>query len=190
MSDSNSESSQSTEYNDNRKVFGAGSNDASNGGSVNITDGGAIKMAGRALDSSLGFAGGVVKEAFGFGTKTVNASLNASTEAFTEALSFSKFAQQNAANQTADALSFAQSASQQSARAQSMALDTATSSLGSALAYGGKQTAVALDSLTGSANLVKDAYADAKGRGALTDKILMIAIGMAGLVALLAVKGK
>ena len=35
---------------------------------------------------------------------------------------------------------------------------------------------------------MKDAYADAKGRGALTDKILMVAIAMAGVVAFTAIK--
>lgn len=48
----------------------------------------------------------------------------------------------------------------------------------------------ALDSLNTTSNLVKDAYADAKGRGALTDKILIGAIATAGLVAVMALKGK
>lgn len=46
----------------------------------------------------------------------------------------------------------------------------------------------ALDSLNTTSELVKDAYADAKGRGALTDKILIGAIAMAGVVAVMAVR--
>jgi hypothetical protein len=48
----------------------------------------------------------------------------------------------------------------------------------------------ALDSVAQSNDLVKNAYADAKGRGALTDKITIGAIAMAGLVAFAALKGK
>lgn len=48
----------------------------------------------------------------------------------------------------------------------------------------------ALDSLNTTSSLVKDAYADAKGRGALTDKILIGAIAMSGLVAVMALRGK
>ena len=56
------------------------------------------------------------------------------------------------------------------------------------LAYGSKQTAQALDSLNTSANLVKDAYADAKGRGALTDKLIMAAVVAMGIVAFMAIR--
>lgn len=64
--------------------------------------------------------------------------------------------------------------------------DTVT---GRALGFANTAQATALDSLNTQANLVKDAYADAKGRGALTDKILIGAIVMAGLVAIAAVRG-
>lgn len=47
-----------------------------------------------------------------------------------------------------------------------------------------------LDAVTQSNDMVKNAYADAKGRGALTDKILIGAIAMAGIVAFTAIKGK
>lgn len=59
-----------------------------------------------------------------------------------------------------------------------------------AMGFGVDTQKTALDSLNTQANLVKDAYADAKGRGALTDKILIGAIAMAGIVAFTAVKGK
>lgn len=47
-----------------------------------------------------------------------------------------------------------------------------------------------MSSLNDTENLVANAYNDAKGRGALTDKILIGAIVMTGLVAIMAVKGK
>ncbi|MES2482970.1 MAG: hypothetical protein V4609_13305 [Pseudomonadota bacterium] len=46
----------------------------------------------------------------------------------------------------------------------------------------------ALDSLNREAALINTAYADAKGRGALTDKILIGSLVMAGLVALAALR--
>lgn len=45
-----------------------------------------------------------------------------------------------------------------------------------------------LDSQSSSAKVLADAYNDAKGRGALTDYILIGAIAMAGIVAYSAVK--
>lgn len=45
-----------------------------------------------------------------------------------------------------------------------------------------------LDSQTATSKVLADAYNDAKGRGALTDYILIGAIAMAGLVAFTAVK--
>lgn len=85
------------------------------------------------------------------------------------------------------------------------AFDTADFSVGEALKFGSAAMSnnsgtvskaldfattaqeVTLDSLNTTSNLVKDAYADAKGRGALTDQILIGAIAMAGLVAFKAV---
>ena len=68
-------------------------------------------------------------------------------------------------------------------------------SLNFAQAFGGKSfdfakssMGQALDSLKDQSSLVKDAYADAKGRGALTDKILIGAIAMSGLVAIAALR--
>lgn len=53
---------------------------------------------------------------------------------------------------------------------------------------GAKALDFALTSQKDSAKLAADAYADAKGRGALTDWILIGALVMAGLVALQAVR--
>lgn len=59
---------------------------------------------------------------------------------------------------------------------------------GKSLDFAQQSQGQALDSLKTQTNLVKDAYADAKGRGALTDKILIGAVVMAGVVALAAVR--
>ena len=68
------------------------------------------------------------------------------------------------------------------------AISASTKDLSLSLDFAKYANSKALDSLTVTGNLVKDAYADAKGRGALTDKILIGAIVMAGVVALAAVK--
>lgn len=57
-----------------------------------------------------------------------------------------------------------------------------------ALDFATKSNQQALDSLNTESQLVAAAYNDAKGRGALTDKILIGAIAMAGLVAVMALK--
>lgn len=57
-----------------------------------------------------------------------------------------------------------------------------------ALNYSKNSQAQALDSLNTTANLVKDAYEDAKGRGAMTDTILIGSVVMAGLVAMAAIR--
>ncbi len=59
-----------------------------------------------------------------------------------------------------------------------------------ALKFGSLQTGVALDALSESANMIKDSYADAKGRGAMTDYLLFAAIAGALVVAAYAVRGK
>ena len=67
-------------------------------------------------------------------------------------------------------------------------LSFGSTALNKAFGFGVDTQKTALDSLNTQANLVKDAYADAKGRGALTDKILIGAIAMAGIVAFAAVR--
>jgi hypothetical protein len=204
------DSSSSTTSNayDQRKVLSGGSVD-SGGGNVTVLDNGAVGSAldlagtavsrtvdlgafgiNRAVDLSAfttdkvtAFAGDALKTISGVNT----ASLNFGADALTGAFGAVDKSQTKAFNFAADALTgaygFANSAAVQSANAQADALTTAQNALAGALSFGGKQTAVALDSLNQSANLVKDAYADAKGRGAMTDYILFAALGVAALVA-------
>lgn len=208
MSDSNSSSSstQTTNYSDNRKALGQGALDVSGGSSVNIVSNtttsdpavigkaldtnlsvtnsalnfgsDALSFGGKALDTSskaftqsLDFADNTVGNAFKFGDAQVTKSLNASSDAFNSALGFAAGAESKAFNTASDAIG------------------SASNAMAAALAFGGKQTATALDSLNTSANLINSAYADAKGRGALTDKILMVAIAGALFVAWHATKG-
>ena len=174
MSDSNSQTDQSTSYTDNREVLGEGANHAENGSTINN-----FELDNGAISDAFRFAGHTVTQAFNFGDHALDSNVAVTNDALhfadntvNDALAANAAAMRIAANSQAEALSFADSAQKTSARAQTAALDTAADSMAGALAYSGRQTAVALDSLTGSANLVKDAYADAKGRGALTDKLL------------------
>jgi hypothetical protein len=79
------------------------------------------------------------------------------------------------------------------------ALDTADLSVGKALTFADSTQAKAyqfantsadraMDALDTTTELVKDAYQEAKGRGELTDQIIMGALVMAGLVAFAAVR--
>lgn len=84
-------------------------------------------------------------------------------------------------------MEFAKATTQAAQASTKVANDQAQLSMMKALEYSGKQTGIALDSLTASADMIKDSYADAKGRGALTDYMLMAAIGGAVLVAVYAI---
>lgn len=70
----------------------------------------------------------------------------------------------------------------------SSAFNFASDAEGKAFGFAAKANAQALDSLNTTSNLVKDAYADAKGRGALTDKIMIGTIAGAVLIALVALQ--
>ncbi len=75
-----------------------------------------------------------------------------------------------------------------SIKALDASLDFSDAAQGKAYKFAAESQNTALDSLLTTSSLVKDAYADAKGRGALTDKILIGTVVMIGLVALAAVK--
>lgn len=66
--------------------------------------------------------------------------------------------------------------------------DLQKTTLAKSLDFASSSQRQALDSLNTTSNLVKDAYADAKGRGAMTDQILLGSVAMAGLVAFAALK--
>ena len=68
------------------------------------------------------------------------------------------------------------------------AFDFATKANKDSFTYATTAQSQVLDSLQTTSKLVADAYSDAKGRGALTDKILMGSVAMAGVVAVLAIK--
>lgn len=70
----------------------------------------------------------------------------------------------------------------------SNALDFASSGESAAFDFARRSATAAYDSLQQTSQLVSNAYADAKGRGALTDKILIGAIVAMALVAAMAVK--
>jgi hypothetical protein len=70
----------------------------------------------------------------------------------------------------------------------SKAFDFGTGVARAALDFSNTAQAASLSTLKDAATMVKDAYADAKGRGALTDYILIGAVAMAGIVAYQAVK--
>jgi hypothetical protein len=68
------------------------------------------------------------------------------------------------------------------------ALDLVRDGMSAVLSATAKNTDQALGSLAATQKLTADAYNDAKGRGAMTDKLLMAAVAAMGLVALMAVK--
>lgn len=140
---------------------------AESGSTVTINrtslDGDVANMAFQSVGQAYDFGGAVVVDALGFGRGALNAALDAQ----------------------ADALSFADS---QAARASVQSYNFAADALGGALGFGQSALNKAYNTVSETSNLVKDAYADAKGRGALTDKILMGSIAAMAVVALMAVK--
>lgn len=68
------------------------------------------------------------------------------------------------------------------------AFDFGTATVKESFGFATRSQQQVLDSLDSTSNLVAAAYNDAKGRGALTDKILIGAIAMAGLVAVMALR--
>lgn len=179
MSESTSDntSNQSTTYTDSRMVLGerssytgAGANSGNtftDSGNTTITeiDAGAVGLAFKGMNDT-------VKEGFGFG----RAALGFAEETVNDSLAFARQAQADAGRQVQASLSFAQEAQERSFAQSAGALSTA-------LDYGATQTKRAVDSVNSAAQLVNTAYADAKGRGAMTDYLLMGAMVLVGLVA-------
>lgn len=177
MSDSNSQSNQTTKQTDNRRVIGQ--NGISN-------EGGTVTVNTTTLDAN------VVNAAIAAVTSGNKAQAEAGAQALTSALGFGSSALKAAANAQSDALAFAESNSKtNSAMAYNVVTDALgknSDSLDSALKFADKQNARAFDSLNQTENLVAAAYSDAKGRGALTDKILIGSIAAMALVAFAAIQ--
>lgn len=169
MSSSKSSTSQATSQTDNRRVIGQGGASAEGGSTVTIN-----ALDGEALNNSLLFAGNTVNSAFDFGNESVMSALGFGGKALAAALDASS-----------DALAFAD---QNSARQTTAAYNFATDALGGAMSFGSSALNKAANAFEVSTGLVKDAYADAKGRGALTDKILIGAIVAMAVVAYASVK--
>lgn len=68
------------------------------------------------------------------------------------------------------------------------AFDFGTSTVTQSLGFAAASQGQVLDSLKTTSQLVANAYNDAKGRGAMTDYILIGSVAMAGLVALMALR--
>lgn len=175
MSSSKSNTSQATNQTDNRRVIGERGISAENSTvTVNSLD-------GEALNRMLDFGGKQSAQVFDFGGRA----LDLSNETVLAALGFGGDALGAALNASSDALAFADS---NAARNTAASYNFASDALGEAFGFGGNALNKAFNTMEGATSLVKDAYADAKGRGALTDKILMGAIAAMAVVALMAVK--
>lgn len=175
MSDSNSDTSQRTNQTDNRRVIGERGVSAENSTvTINSLDadvmnrilnygseqsGQVFDFAGRGLES----VDNAVLSALGFGGKALNAALDANADALA-------FADANSTRNTIASYNFAGDA------------------LGEAFSFGTNALNKAFNAADTTTSLVKDAYADAKGRGALTDKIMIGAIIAMAAVAFAAVQ--
>lgn len=173
---SSSSTAQNTWQQDNRRVIGQGGASAEGGSTVTIN-----ALDGEALNAMLDFGGKQSKQVFDFGGRA----LDMANESVLAALGFGGDALGAALNANADALAFADANATRNTNA---SYNFATDALGEAFGFGGQALNKAFNTMEGATSLVKDAYADAKGRGALTDKILMGAIAAMAVVALMAVK--
>lgn len=175
--DSTTNTNTTNNYNDNRSVqdasgggvIGSGQISNSTSSSFDTRDSGNTTITtldGHAIGLAFDSTNKTVDKAFKFGS---------------DALGFGKDALAFGGDTVDSALSFARQAQTQSQSAISdvfsKALDTSS-----------KQTKTVVDSLNGATHLVETAYADAKGRGAMTDYITMIAIGGALFVAFMATR--
>lgn len=179
---------------------------------VTATDLGAIQAAQRIAQESA-LAGSEVARAslagaFGFGSDAVGLSADALAmggKAVTDALDFGGNAMDYASGAfgsalasngraTADALGFGSGAMDQAFglvdSVVSNAVDVIASRAGAESSALRSIYETALGQINTSNARLGDAYADSQGRGALTDKMLMVAIGGAVLIAVMAVRGK
>lgn len=176
MSESNSDTSQSTNQTDNRRVIGQGGASAEGGSSITINT-----LDGNAVNAAFAYGSDAGKAALGFG----NQALDFANETVMGALGFGGKAMDAALNANSDALAFAESTN---STAQRNAYNFAGDALGGSLNLAASAMNKAFNSAEYVGSMVKDAYADAKGRGALTDKILIAAVLAMAWVAYASVK--
>lgn len=179
MSSSKSNTNPVTNQSDNRRVVGENGISAENSAvSVvnNSLDANVVAAALQAMgtNSTAGFQFGseVLSNTLGFGGDALNAALDASSDALA-------FADSNSSRNSALAYNFFGDA-----------LNTSENAIGRAFSVGAAALDKSFSNLGETQQLVADAYADAKGRGALTDKILMGAIAAMAVVAFVAVGKK
>lgn len=149
-------------------------------------EGGTVNYSIQTIDASnvgnaLAAMAGTSSDGFTFGS-----------DALYTALGFGGKALQMAGNVTSDALGFADAnSSRNSAMAYNAlgdALASNESALSKAFSFGKSALDQSFSNLNDTETLVANAYNDAKGRGALTDKILIGAIAAMAVVAFAAVK--
>lgn len=174
-----SSTTHNTYQSDNRRVIGENGISAENS-SVSVVNHTADP---NVIAAALQFAGSGQSSAYNFGS-----------EALANALGFGGSALTAALNASSDALAFADSnASRNSAMAYNVfsdALGTSQNALSRAFTFGANSLDRSFNNLGDTQQLVADAYADAKGRGALTDKILIGAIAAMAVVAFASVSKK
>lgn len=176
MSSSRSSTASQSYQQDNRRVIGERGISAESGSTVTVNALDA-EVINRMFDS----ADRTGKLSFDFGGKA----MDFGNEALLASLGFGKTALNAALNANSDALAFADANSTRNTIA---SYNFATDALGGSLGFASQAVNKAFNAADQTAAMVKDAYADAKGRGALTDKILMGAIAAMAVVALMAVK--
>lgn len=196
MSDSQSSTSQTIHNTDNRRVIGQGGVSAENGSTVTIStttlDADVVNQALGFGGSALKVVGGTVGDALGFGKDAMKAVANANADALAFADANSKRNSEMAYNFFGDALASGDSALSKAFKfgdgAMSDVIASNDAATSKAFAFGNNAMSIAFDTLGNTETLVANAYADAKGRGALTDKMIMGAIAAMAVVAFAAVR--
>lgn len=159
----------------------------------------AIGAASSALDSSLTFANNNASRAYDFSTDiagqafdanrfTTSAAFDFGTDALQGALSANTASTAQAFNFGNDALSAADTAFAGALSFGRTALDANDNAYSGAMSFARGALNSVLGNVQSTQQLTANAYNDAKGRGALTDKIIIGAIGAMALVALIAVR--
>ena len=192
-SSSSNQSAQSTSQQDNRRVYGQGAWSAENSNvTIQSLDANVANAAFASNNNAISNAAALIgandrntaalvsnttANAFNFGTNTVNAALESNNATTSQAFGF--------ANNTADsAFGFGNHALAYGSQATSQALDFGTA----AFDFGSKAQAQANTALANESSLIASAYSDAKTQSGTTNKIMIGALVMAGLVAISALR--